>query len=122
MKLLLLEDSDVDAALITAAVRVGLGAEAVIERVNSLQAAREAVSRGGLSAALVDLTVDDSLGLSTLFALRELAPSLPILVVSGESDEIIRREALGAGAKAFLVKGPSLTPAALAGAVTAALS
>ncbi|TBR24548.1 response regulator transcription factor [bacterium] len=121
MRLLLLEDSDTDAAVLAAAVRAGLGPQAVVERFTTLQAACEAAARGGWTAALVDLTVDDSLGLTTLARLREKAPGLPILVVSGERDEIIREEALAAGAKAFLLKG-SLQPAALAAAVNAALS
>lgn len=122
MKLLLLEDADVDAAVIVAAVSLGLGADVVVERVKTLKAACEAAADGDFAAALVDLTVDDSLGLTTLYALRESAPLLPILVISGESDEIIRGEALAAGAKAFLVKGGALTPAALAAAVTSVLS
>lgn len=121
MRLLLVEDSDVDAAFLAAAVRAGLGPEAAVERVSTLKAACAAAARGGWTAALLDLTVDDSLGLTTLSRLREAAPALPILVVSGETDEIIRGEALSAGAKAFLVKG-SIDPAGLAAAVRAALA
>lgn len=120
MKLLVLEDSDTDAVVLAAAIRAGLGAEVVVERVATVTAACEAAARGGWSAALVDLTVEDSLGLSTLSRLRARAPGLPIVVVSAETDEIIRREALEGGASGFLVKG-AFDPAVLAAAVKAAI-
>ena len=41
------------------------------------------------------------------------------MVVSAETDDIIREEALAAGAKGFLVKG-AIEPAALAAVVKAA--
>jgi len=56
-------------------------------------------------AVLADLSLPDSNGLETLARLRAGASDLPILVLAGREDEELAREALGAGASDYLLKG-----------------
>lgn len=85
---------------------------------STVAAALSKAAAGKYGAAIVDLCVDDSLGLTTLSRFLAGAPKLPVVVISGYGDELIRREALAAGAKAFLVKGTGV-PADLAETVRA---
>ncbi|MBI5596971.1 MAG: response regulator [Elusimicrobia bacterium] len=103
MKILLVEDSDVDARLIEAML-AGLPARPASSRASSLRSALELARTGAFDAVLLDLTLDDSLGLDTLGAFTKEFPSLPVVVVSGEQDEVIRDAALTAGARDFLRK------------------
>lgn len=120
MRFLLVEDADTAASLEAAALRAGFGPDTVVDRVSKVSAALEALSSAAYGAAVVDLNVDDSLGLATVERIRGAAPALPLVVVSSETDDILKGEALKAGARAFLVKG-AFQPSDLAAAVRAAL-
>lgn len=54
---------------------------------------------------LLDLGLPDADGLEALKRIHRLAPSLPIVVLSGEDDETIALLAVREGAQDFLVKG-----------------
>ena len=103
MKLLLAEDSDVDARILEAMLRsIYPGLE--LRRTTTLRATLDAAGAEEFSAVLLDLTLDDSLGLDTLSAFLKQCPGTPAVVVSGEQDEVIQSAALAAGARAFLCK------------------
>lgn len=75
------------------ATAVGSGAEAV-----------EAVGTGGFDVALVDLEMPGMSGCDTMLRIREAAPSLRILVVSGHDDRQRVLAAFAAGANGYLLK------------------
>ncbi len=54
---------------------------------------------------LLDLSLPDSQGLQTLVTLREKAPTLPIVVLTGLNDEQLAISAVREGAQDYLVKG-----------------
>ena len=54
---------------------------------------------------LLDLGLPDAMGLSALSALQERVPDVPVVVLTGRSDDVAGPEALAAGAQDFLVKG-----------------
>ena len=54
---------------------------------------------------LLDLSLPDSHGPATLSSLRQEAPSIPIVVLTGLSDEVTAIEAVKQGAQDYLVKG-----------------
>ncbi|MFN3409085.1 MAG: response regulator [Limisphaerales bacterium] len=60
-------------------------------------------------AVVLDLDLPDSRGLDTVERVLDTAPHLPVLVVTGNDDPNLRRQALARGAQDYLVKG---TPAA----------
>jgi serine phosphatase RsbU (regulator of sigma subunit) len=103
MRVLLVEDDDGDALIVEEELELS-GAEVVLERRRTLA---EAVGSGlaGFDCALLDLNLPDAEGLDALHGLREAAPDLAVLVLTGLADEGRGVEAVAAGAQDYLVKG-----------------
>jgi CheY-like chemotaxis protein len=54
---------------------------------------------------LLDFFLPDSQGLDTLLRVREHAPELPVVVMTGLGDEAVARRMLEAGAQGYVIKG-----------------
>lgn len=54
---------------------------------------------------LLDLSLTDAQGLDTFRKIHDAFPTIPLIILSGNSDERIALEAMQAGAQDFLVKG-----------------
>lgn len=65
----------------------------------------EALSQKNVDVILLDLSLPDSEGLSTLLQISDHAPKLPIIVMTSLDDENITAGALQAGAQDYLIKG-----------------
>jgi diguanylate cyclase (GGDEF)-like protein/PAS domain S-box-containing protein len=63
------------------------------------------LSQERFDVALLDLGLPDSLGLDTLKRVLVVAPSLPIVILTGNSDDRMAMDALEQGAQDYLVKG-----------------
>lgn len=74
-------------------------------QVELLSAAIERVLEETFDVILLDLTLPDSRGLETFFAMHAQAGDVPIVVLSGHSDEQSAMKAVQAGAQDYLVKG-----------------
>jgi two-component system, sensor histidine kinase and response regulator len=102
---LLVEDNDGDARLTQELLaEAGIGHFA-LTRVSRLS---DALGRLGLESydvALLDLSLADVQGLETVIQLQSAAPSLPIVVLSGQNDEAVATEAIQRGAQDYLIKG-----------------
>jgi two-component system sensor kinase FixL len=88
--------------------------------VQRLADAIEAVGRGGVDVVVLDLTLPDSTGLQGVSRLQAVAPSMPIVVLTGLQDESVALQSLRQGVQDYLVKGRSdggLAPRALRYAV-----
>lgn len=72
----------------------------------SLADACAALRNDAFHAIVLDLGLPDSAGAVNVRRVREEAPDLPILVVSGQGDESVIFEALQSGAQDYLIKGP----------------
>ncbi|QIK67677.1 response regulator [Nocardioides sp. HDW12B] len=70
-----------------------------------LQHAIEVIHGGGVDLVLLDLGLPDSSGLDTVFRVSEVAPAIPVVVVTGSVTEEQAEQVLLAGAQDFLVKG-----------------
>jgi Flp pilus assembly CpaE family ATPase len=73
--------------------------------VASLAAASLRLREGHFDAVLLDLSLPDAHGPDTLSSLRQQAPSIPIVVLTGLSDEATAIQAVKEGAQDYLVKG-----------------
>ncbi len=73
--------------------------------VELLSAAVERLAEESYDIILLDLTLPDSQGLETFFAMHAQAGETPIVVLSGCDDEQIAVKAVQAGAQDYLVKG-----------------
>lgn len=120
LQLLLTDDADLAEAPIAAArsavaardARDGEGSAPPprvtwVERVSAARAALETAERDGTpyDVVLLDLSLPDGRGLATVTAVRDAAPTVPIVVLTGLDDEALAVQALAAGAQDYLVKG-----------------
>ena len=105
--LLLVEDSEADRLLATAALN-GLGRSLRIVNASSLREAREAFVREGLDVVVLDLNLPDSTGIATLDSVRDLSADMPVVVLTGLGGDF-RAQAMAAGAIQFVTKGEGLS-------------
>lgn len=110
LRILLIEDSETDRIFIQRLLDKALGTECNVTAtprlggaINLLSSAQQ--SAAPFDAALLDMTLPDSVGPSACEKLRLTAPELPVLVLTGIDDEAIAVESLNQGAQDFLVKG-----------------
>jgi DNA-binding response OmpR family regulator len=113
MRVLHIEDDAGEARLLEETLR-GLAVSARWEgvRASTLEQGLALVKRGGFDVVLLDLGLPDSQGVSTLRAVRDRDPDIPVVVLSGLEDEEAALQALRDGAQDYLVKG-RITGAAL---------
>lgn len=116
--ILLVEDDEGDALIVQENLALA-APEINVERVASLAAALDFLP-DDVSCALLDLGLPDTIGLDGVRKLRERAPGLAVVVLTGRSDEQLGIEALGAGAQDYLVKG-QVEPEVLARAIRYAI-
>jgi serine phosphatase RsbU (regulator of sigma subunit) len=62
-------------------------------------------ARGGIDVILLDLTLPDSRGLETFLVMHATAGDVPIVVLTGNDNEMMGIKAVQAGAEDYLVKG-----------------
>ena len=73
----------------------------------------ETLESDEIDVVLLDLNLPDSRGIETLTTVREAAPTVPTVVLTGLKDHKVGVQALQAGAEEFLVKG-EISPELLA--------
>ncbi|HEU0298395.1 MAG TPA: hybrid sensor histidine kinase/response regulator [Longimicrobium sp.] len=105
VRILLVEDNPGDARLLRETLR-----DAESLRFDLVHAARmaEALERLGdvpPDVVLLDLSLPDAHGLETVATMLKAAPGVPIIVLTGLSDETVAVHAVQAGAQDYLVKG-----------------
>jgi diguanylate cyclase (GGDEF)-like protein/PAS domain S-box-containing protein len=115
-KILLVEDGDDDAVLVTRMLRTSWRGELEIARASLIADALKILPSPHTGCILLDLGLPDSTGLDGLARLAAAAPELPIVVLTGgQADEDAGTAALRQGAQDYLVKGridgPALTRA-----------
>lgn len=104
LRVLMVEDNPGDARL----VGVMLAENPVrfeLREARRLDAALALLDSENFDVALLDLGLPDSLGLDTLKRVLAAAPGLPIVVLTGNSDDRMALDALEQGAQDYLVKG-----------------
>jgi len=73
--------------------------------VERLELGLEALDSKAYGAVLLDLSLPDAQGVEMLPLIRERAPSIPVVVLSGLNDQAVAMAALRAGAQDYLIKG-----------------
>jgi Flp pilus assembly CpaE family ATPase len=105
VRVLLIEDNPGDAGLVREMLSEGRDAQFHIDWVQALRPGLDRLARGDIDMVLLDLSLPDSQGLESLAAIRNRAPSLPVVVLTGLDDEDFAHEAVRCGAQDYLVKG-----------------
>ncbi len=104
-RILLVEDNAGDARLTQESLATQKVDKFTMVHVASLAAACLRLREGHFDAVLLDLSLPDAHGPDTLSSLRQQAPSIPIVVLTGLSDEATAIQAVKEGAQDYLVKG-----------------
>jgi PAS domain S-box-containing protein len=103
LTILLLEDSELDARLISAQLEEA-GLSVHLERADSRDSFQRALGRGGYDLILSDYNIPGFDGLSALTTARRLLPDTPFLFVSGALGEERAIELLKRGATDYVLK------------------
>jgi len=110
--LLLVESHPGAVALVQSMLTSSLSLEFDVRVAGSLREAREVLRVRPPEVVVLDLSLPDSSGLSSLVQARELAGEVPIVVMTGLDDERVDERAAELGAHGYLVKG-EMTPGIL---------
>jgi diguanylate cyclase (GGDEF)-like protein/PAS domain S-box-containing protein len=90
-------------------IRAALGATSddmfEVEWVRQLSEGLERLSKKGIAAVLLDLSLPDSQGLETFDNLFTTAPDVPILILGGHLNEGLAKQAVARGAQDYLLPG-----------------
>src|SRR5229473_1827294 len=104
-KILLIENDPGVADGIRAALAATGSGSFDVEWVRQLSAGLERLSKRGIDAVLLALSLPDSQGLETFDKLFAAAPDIPILVLGGSANEALAKEAVARGAHDYLLPG-----------------
>ncbi|BAY11804.1 response regulator receiver sensor signal transduction histidine kinase [Calothrix sp. NIES-2098] len=108
VKILLIEDNLAEARLLQEFLKQAQSKDFSVVHVQRLQNALQELTLDralcSYDVILLDLTLPDSEGLSSLPTLIGYAPSLPIVVLTNTNDEALAIEAVRQGAQDYLVK------------------
>jgi PAS domain S-box-containing protein len=102
---LLVEDNPGDARLMREAVREAEGSHIHLVHVDTLAKALARLDQDRFDVVMLDLSLPDAEGLTTLVRTHAHAPSVPIVVLTGLDDEGLAIRAVREGAQDYLVKG-----------------
>jgi CheY-like chemotaxis protein len=104
IQVLLIEDNATDATLIKE-ILSDAREDIKVTTVSRLSEARDIVFRHYINVILLDLGLPDSQGLDTLTQALAFSEGVPIIVLTGNTDEALGTEAARMGAQDYLVKG-----------------
>ncbi|NGZ97003.1 MAG: hypothetical protein CV089_12950 [Nitrospira sp. WS110] len=105
IKILLVEDNDVDARLTQDILAEWSLEQFEITHVSRLSDAFKHLARARFDAVLLDLSLPDGYGLSTVRQMQAANPTIAIIVLSGLNDQTLALQAVRNGAQDYLVKG-----------------
>jgi len=104
IRVLIIEDNPGDARLVQETLKGNSDPAYRLEWVDRLSSGLARLSDGGIDVLLLDLGLPDSRGLETLSRIQALAPTVPVVVLSGAEDEQLAVEAVRQGSQDYLVK------------------
>ena len=104
VKVLLVEDDLAEARLLQEVLKSFNLEQFQLVHVKRLHRALDHLKAAKYDVVLLDLTLPDSLGLDSLKAIIQNAPSLPIVVLTNNNDDKLALEAVREGAQDYLIK------------------
>ncbi len=105
IRILFIEDYPADVILVKRLLAKDTDVRFEMEQACTLRSGLERLAEGGIDVVLLDLGLPDSRGLETLAKVRTHSPQVPVIVLTGFSDQIRGIKALLMGAHDYLVKG-----------------
>jgi two-component system, cell cycle sensor histidine kinase and response regulator CckA len=105
LRILIVEDNPADTDIIQEMLPATGSVSFQVESVPRLSEALTRLKSKGIDLVLLDLGLPDSQGLQTLHKLRDAAPGVPVIVLTGTNDHEMAVRAVRDGAQDYLVKG-----------------
>jgi len=105
INILLIEDQNAVADLISSMLKKSKEAVFEIKKSANLSEGLECLSRESIDTVLLDLTLPDSTGISTVERVHSQKADVPIIVLTGIDDEEMAMQAVRVGAQDYIVKG-----------------
>jgi diguanylate cyclase (GGDEF)-like protein/PAS domain S-box-containing protein len=103
LTILLIQNNPSVAGQIGVALAAGDAGSFEVEWVQRLSQGLERLSKKGIAAILLDLSLPDSEGVATFDKLFATSPDVPILILAGDAPEALAKEAVSRGAQDYLV-------------------
>jgi PAS domain S-box-containing protein len=104
INVLLIEDDSGDLRLIQEMLSETKGSSFELEHRGRLSSGLKRLTEGGIDVVLLDIGLPDSQGLETFVNVRDQAPELPIIVLTGFEDAAVANMAVREGAQDYLAK------------------
>jgi diguanylate cyclase (GGDEF)-like protein len=105
LRVLSVEDNRGDAILVREMLRDASPDGFVLQNADRLSTAVACLLDGAVDCVLLDLSLPDAEGLEALAQVRTVALDVPIIVLTGRSDEVLAVQAVHEGAQDYLIKG-----------------
>jgi Response regulator containing CheY-like receiver, AAA-type ATPase, and DNA-binding domains len=102
-RVLLIEDNEDHAELIHRSLAKGLGSIQVTFA-NSAQEAYDCINKTKFDVILCDYYLPDTSGEKHIRQLSKLAPTTPLIIITGQGDEKVAARSIKAGAEDYIVK------------------
>jgi DNA-binding response OmpR family regulator len=105
INVLLIEDNPGDARLVKEMLAEAGAKKFNLERVERVGEGLKRLGQDSFHVILLDLSLPDGNGLDTVDRVCNVAPHIPVLILTGLDDEILAIRAVQEGAQDYLVKG-----------------
>jgi len=102
---LLIEDNVADARLVREILEEDNSVQFKLIHVTGLKKGLDRLAEGGIDVILLDLSLPDSQGVDTFTKAHAHSPRIPIVVLTGRSDDRLATATLRGGGQDFLSKG-----------------
>ncbi|MGZ8422423.1 MAG: PAS domain S-box protein, partial [Nitrospira sp.] len=108
--ILMIEDNPGDARILRELLAEAAPGRFKLTHVDRLATGITSLREDGTDLVLLDLSLPDSHGFATLFAMHKAAKNIPIVVMTGVEDESLGLQLIQQGAQDYLVKGQVTGP------------
>jgi len=102
--ILLVEDSQSDASLFEKSLSKVAANNFEIQRVENLRSALRVLGENEFNIVFLDLSLPDTTGFNGLLSIQNMAPKLPVVILTANEDENLALAAVGQGAQDYLFK------------------
>jgi DNA-binding NtrC family response regulator len=109
LKILIIEDNPDDIILFTEKIKNTSLVDAEMATADTMKVALEILKIKKFDAIICDLVLPDSSGLDTFEMINNVAPQIPIILLTGLNDEVLAVELVKRGAQDYIVKGKLAT-------------
>ncbi|MEM7593694.1 MAG: diguanylate cyclase [Cyanobacteria bacterium P01_A01_bin.83] len=105
LKILLVEDNLADASWISKTLSEYSWQKSSLRHVKKVTEAIDTLGEDSFDAILLDLSLPDSEGITSLDIVKQKAPQLPIVILTATDDPKVAMQSLRQGAQDYLIKG-----------------